>query len=285
MQVPQIRMTGIGLGESPRWRDDRLWFCDWIAREVIALGLDGRSEVITRMGSMPFSIDWLPDGQMLIVSAREGLLLRREPDGSLATHADLKGLSHFPWNDIAVTARGNAYIGNLGFDFPAGQFAPGTIALVTPEGSVSRMADGVAFPNLMVVTPDDSTLIVAESYGSKLTAFDIAADGGISNQRVWAALIDAAPDGICLDAENAIWYADFPHKRCVRVREGGEILETVELDRGCFACALGGADGRTLFMVAADWPALRDPNGQARTGQVLSLEVSTPSAVLVARSS
>src|SRR5438132_5883001 len=237
MQEPQIRLTGIGLGESPRWRDGRLWFCDWAAQEVVALGLDGRSDVITRMESMPFCIDWLPDGRMLIVSSREGLLVRQEPDGSLRTHADLTGLSHQPWNDIAVTARGNAYVGNLGFDFPAGRFAPGSISLVTPQGSASWVADGLAFPNGMVVTPDGSTLIVAESYGSRITAFDIAADGRLSNRRVWASLDDAALDGICLDAEAAIWYADVPHRRCVRVGEGGEILATAQLDRACFACA------------------------------------------------
>ena len=140
------------------------------------------------------------------------------------------------------------------------------------------MADGLAFPNGMVVTPDGSTLIVAESYGSRITAFDIATDGRLSNRRVWASLDDAALDGICLDAEAAIWYADVPHRRCVRVREGGEILATVELDRGCFACALGGADGRTLFMVAAEWPLPQDASGRLRTGQVLSVEVATPAA-------
>ena len=268
-------MTGIGLGESPRWHDGRLWFCDWGAQEVIALDLEGKSEVIVRMPSMPFCIDWLLDGRMLIVSARDGLLLRREHNGSLTTHADLTGVSRHPWNDIVVDARGNTYIGNIGFDFPGGEFAPGIIANVTPDGSARPVADGIAFPNGMVVTPDNKTLIVAESYGARLTAFDIADDGGLSNRRVWAALDGAAPDGICLDAENAVWYADVPNKRCVRVGEGGDVLQMIGLDRGCFACTLGGADGKTLFMVVAEWPP-SSTGDQARTSRVLCVEVPVP---------
>jgi sugar lactone lactonase YvrE len=196
----QTLITGIAFGESPRWHDDRLWFCDWGAQEVVAVDLEGRSEVIVRVGfpSFPMCIDWLPDGRLLIVSARDGLLLRREPDGSLVTHADLSGLSEkgHPWNEIVVDGRGNAYINNQGFDFPGGEFAPGMIALLTPDGSSRQVADGVAFPNGMVVTPDNSTLIVAESYGNKLTAFEIAADGSLSDGRVWAHLDDGVPDGI-----------------------------------------------------------------------------------------
>ena len=231
----QTLMTGLLLGESPRWHDGRLWFSDWGAQEVIAVDLEGRSEVIARVPSFPFSIDWLPDGRLLIVSASTRLLLRREPDGSLTTHADLSALSDQPWNEIVVDGRGNAYINNIGFDFPRDEFAPGTLALVTPDGSAQQVADGVAFPNGMVVTPDNSTLILAESYGRKLTAFDIEADGSLSNRRVWASLGGGVPDGICLDADNAIWYGDVPNKRCVRVREGGEVLQSIVLDRGCFA--------------------------------------------------
>ena len=158
------------------------------------------------------------------------------------THADLTGLANHPWNEIVVDGRGNAYVNNIGFDFPEGEFAPGIIALVTPDGSARQVADGVAFPNGMVVTPDNATLILAESYGTRLTAFDIAPTAASSNRRVWAELGGGAPDGICLDAEGAIWYGDVPNQRCVRVREGGEVLQTIELDRGCFACMLGGAD-------------------------------------------
>ncbi|MDB5075408.1 MAG: SMP-30/gluconolactonase/LRE family protein [Chloroflexi bacterium] len=277
--VSEIRslMTGLAFGESPRWHDGRLWFSDWGTQEVIAVDLEGKSEVIVRVPSSPFSIDWLPDGRLLIVAARDGLLLRREPDGSLVTHADLADLSVFPWNEIVVDGRGNAYINNIGFDFPAGAFAPGIAALVAPDGSVRKVADGIAFPNGMAMTPDNSTLILAESYASKLTAFDIAADGSLSNRRVWADLAGGAPDGICLDADNAVWYGDVPNKRCVRVREGGEVLQTIELDRGCFACMLGGVNKQTLFMLAADWSELAKTMGSgARTGQVLTAEAPAP---------
>ena len=274
----QALMSGLAFPESPRWHGGRLWVSDWGAGEVIAVDLEGKTEVVVRHPSFPMCIDWLPDGRLLIVSSSDGLLLRREPDGSLVTHADLSALADHPWNDIVVDGRGNAYVNNTGFAFPGGEFAPGTIALATPDGSARQVADGVAFPNGMAVTPDNSTLIVAESYGNKLTAFDIADDGSLSNQRVWADLGDGVPDGICLDAENAVWYGDVPHQRCVRVREGGEGLETIDLDRGCFACMLGGADGRTLFMTANDW---RGPDHMAdgpRMGQVLTVEAPAPGA-------
>ena len=193
MSELQVLMDGFALGESPRWHDGRLWFCDWGGRQVAAVALDGGRDVITGLSSFPFCIDWLPDGRLLIISARDGRLLRQEPDGSLATHSELTALSGQPWNDIVVDGRGNAYVGNIGFDFPGGQFAPGSIALVAPDGSARQAADGLAFPNGMVVTPDNSTLIVAESYGSKLTAFDIGPDGGLSNRRVWAELGDGVP--------------------------------------------------------------------------------------------
>jgi sugar lactone lactonase YvrE len=273
---PQTLMTGILFGESPRWHDNRLWFSDWGAQELIAVDLEGNSEVIVRVPSFPFCIDFLPDGRLLIVSASDRLLLRREPDGWLVTHADLSTLSEHPWNDIVVDGRGNAYIGNIGFDFPGGEFAPGILALVTPDGSARQVADGVAFPNGIVVTPDNSTLIVAESYANRLTAFDIAADGSLSNRRVWADLDIGVPDGICLDAEDAVWYGDVPNKRCVRVREGGEVLQTIALDRGCFACMLGGPDGKTLFMVAQEWSGMESTAEEERTGQLLT--ASAPAA-------
>ena len=272
----QTLMTGIAFGESPRWHDNRLWFSDWGAQEIIAVDLEGNSEVVARVPSFPFCIDWLPDGHLLIVSARDRSLLRREPDGSLATHADLSSLSEHPWNDIVVDGRGNAYVGNTGFDFPGGEFAPGIIALVAPDGSARQVASGFAFPNGIVVTPDNSTLILAESYANRLTAFDIAADGSLSNRLVWADLEDGVPDGICLDAENAVWYGDVPNKRCVRVREGGEVLQAINLDRGCFACALGGVDRRTLFLMAAEFSAASMAGDGPRTGQVLTVEAPAP---------
>ena len=266
MPEPQILLSGLAIGESPRWHEDRLWFSNWGAQEIVAVDLEGNSEVMARVPTtVPFCIDWLPDGRLLVVAGQEAQLLHGNPDGSLVTHADLGSLSELPWNDIVVDGRGNAYVGNIGFDFPEGEFAPGILALLTPDASARQVAGGVAFPNGIVVTPDNSTLILAESYGNRLTAFDIAADGGLSNRRVWADLGDGVPDGICLDAQGAVWYGDVPNKRCVRVREGGEVLQTVELDRGCFACMLGGENGRTLFMVAADMTS------EARTGQVLTL--------------
>jgi len=268
---PHALMTGVVIGESPRWHDDRLWFSDWGAREVVAVDLEGTSEVILRMPAFPFSFDWLPDGRFLIVSGSEGLLLRREPGGSLVTHTDLRSTSGHPWNEIVVDGRGNVYLNNIGFDLMGGgEPSTGTLAVVTPDLSVRQVADGVAFPNGMVVTPDNSTLIVAESYASRLTAFDIDTDGGLSNRRVWAALDGSAPDGICLDVEGAVWYGD--QMRCVRVREGGDVLQTIDLDRSCFACMLGGVGHSTLFMMVAEWRGPEHMFDEPRTGQVLSVE-------------
>ena len=272
----QTLMSGLAFPESPRWHGDRLYFSDWGAHEVIAVDLEGKSEVIVRIASFPMCIDRLPDGRLLIVSASDGLLLRRESDGSVSTHANLSGLAAHKWNDIVVDGRGNAYVNNTGFDFPGGEFAPGIIAVVGLDGSARQVADGVAFPNGMVVTPDNSTLVVAESYGSKLTAFDIATDGSLSNRRPWAELRGGVPDGICLDAENAIWYGDVPNQRCVRVREGGEVLQTIHLDRGCFACALGGADKSTLFLTANEWGGPASMADGRRRGQVLTAEAPSP---------
>jgi sugar lactone lactonase YvrE len=281
MSEPNTLMTGIGLGESPRWHEGRLWFADWIAQELIALDLEGNSEVMANVPSLPFSIDWLPDGPMLITSGRN--LLHMAPDGSLETRADLGGLSEYGWNEIVVDARGNAYVNNICFDFMSGaEFAPGIIALVTPDGSVRQVADGIAFPNGMVVTADNSTLIVAESFAGRLSAFDIAADGGLSNRRVWAELGEGG-DGICIDAEGAVWCSDVGPDEggvCLRVREGGEVLDRLELDRPCYACMLGGEHGRTLFMVVAKWfgPDRVDELMQAKTGKILTARVDVPHA-------
>jgi sugar lactone lactonase YvrE len=268
---PELKtlLTGLAMGESPRWHQNRLWFSDWGAQEIVAVDPDGNSEVVLRTPfGLPFCIDWLPDGRLLIVSGRESLLLRREPDGSLVTHADLRGLSDKAWNEIVVDGRGNAYING----------GPGIIALVTADRSARQVADGIAFPNGMAVTPDNATLIIAESHGKRLTAFDIAGDGSLSNRRVWADLGGGVPDGICLDADNAVWYGDVPNKCCVRVREGGEVLQTISLDRGCFACMLGGMLDRTLFLIAAEWRGMEKiPEvARARTGQVLSIEAPAP---------
>ena len=272
----QILLAGLGFGESPRWHDGRLWFSNWGKQEVVAVDLAGKSEVMARVPtSLPFCIDWLPNGRLLVVSGPERLLLRREPGGSLVTHADLRPLRLQICNEIVVDGRGNIYVNGGGFDRP-GEKASGIIVLVTPDGSARQMADGLAFPNGMAVTPDNSTLIVAESFGKKLTAFDIAADGSLSKQRVWADLGDGVPDGICLDADNAVWYADTPNQRCVRVREGGEVLQTVNVDRGCFACMLGGADEKTLFIMAAEWHGFEKMMDGLGTGQVLTVKAPAP---------
>lgn len=257
--------TGIRVGESPRWYEGCLWYCDWGAQEVVAVDLHGGREVVARTPSFPFCIDWLPDGRLLILLAREGVVLRREPGGALVTHADLRALSDRPWNEIVVDEAGNAYVNNIGFDFPFGEFAPGFLAVVSPDGVARRLADDLAFPNGMVLSADGSTLIVAESYGHRLTAFSVRADGGVEDRRVWADLGSGIADGISLDAEEAVWYGD-PQGRCVRVGEGGEVLEGIELERACFACALGGPGDATLFMMVNDMP----PNFSAPTGVVLA---------------
>ncbi len=267
--IPDVLMTGLAMGESPRWHDGRLWFADWGAQEIIAVDLVGESEVKLRVPfALPFSIDWLSAGRLLVVSGREGLLLRQEPDGKLVTHADLSDIGA-GWNEIVVDGRSNTYVNG----------GPG-IVLVKLDGAVTLVARDFAFPNGMAITPDNSRLIIAESHGKRLTAFDIAADGSLSNRRVWADLVNGVPDGICIDADNAVWYADVPNKRCVRVREDGEILQTVTADRGCFACMLGGRDKKTLFIVATEWRGMDKAAevAQARTGQVLTIEAPVPGA-------
>ncbi len=262
-------LIGLAMGESPRWHENRLWFSDWGAQEIVAVDLDGNREVVVRTPfGLPFCIDWLPDGRLLIVSGRECLLLRRELDGSLVSHADLRGLSDKAWNEIVVDGRGNVYVNG----------GPGIIALVAPDGSARQVADRIAFPNGMAVTPDNATLIIAESHGKRLTAFDITPDGSLSNRRVWADLGSGVPDGICIDADKAVWYGDVPNKCCVRVREGGAVLQTINLDRGCFACMLGGMGNRTLFLIAAEWRGMENiPEvARARTGQVLTAEAPAP---------
>ena len=280
--APELRtlLDGLVFGEQPRWHEGRLWFSDWGTQEVIAVDLDGNSEVILHGPSFPLCVDWLPDGRLLLVSARDGLLLRLEPEGLLVTHGDLKAASDPPaGNELVVDARGNAYVNGGGFNMMAGEpFAPGVIAMIAPDGSARQVADDLAFPNGMLVMPDGSTLIVAESYAKRLTAFDMDADGSLSNRRVWADLGDGVPDSICADVENAIWYADVPNKRCVRVREGGEVLDTIELDRGCFACALGGTNRTTLFMLAQEWNGPENMFKGPRSGLVLMTQAPAAGA-------
>ena len=250
--MSDVLLTGLKIGESARWHEGRLWLSNWGTQQVLAVDLDGNTEVMATVPTtIPFSIDWLSDGRLLVVAGPEGRLLRQEPDGSLVDHADLSRLGA-GLNEIVVDGRGNIYV-NGGTDFhPDAGEAPGFVALVTPDGAVRRVADGIAFPNGMAVTPDDSTLIVSESFAGTLTAFDIELDGSLSNRRVWAPV---PGDGIVLDTEGAVWTPGWNQDgpACMRVAEGGDILATIPLDRAGFACTLGGEDGQTLFMLAADW--------------------------------
>jgi sugar lactone lactonase YvrE len=271
----QVLLEGVVFGESPRWRDERLWFSDWGAHQVIALAPGGRPEVVATVESFPMCIDFLPDGRLLIVDSAGRRLLRREPDGSLVQHADLVQVSDKPWNDIVADGRGNAYVNTIGFDFPGGQFAPGRIALVTSDGVVSEVADDLAFPNGMAITPDGATLVVAESYANRLTGYDIGSDGRLQRRREWAPTPGDHPDGICTDAGGTVWYADVGNQHCVRVREGGEVLATVELDRGAFACALSRGQQPRLYVVGQAWGG---PQTGQPTGQVVAFPAPAPGA-------
>ena len=211
----------------------------------------------------PFCIDFLPTGQLIILSASEQPLLRLEADGSFTPHADLSSLKVSNWNEIVVDQKGNCYIN--GGDI---------LALVTADGLVKKLVEGLSFPNGMAITSDKARLIVAESHGKRLTAFDITNDGNLINRRVWAELNEGVPDGICVDAQDAVWYGDVPNKRCVRVCEGGDILEVVDLEKGCFACALGGPANQTLFMLVAEWRGFASMFDGKRTGQLQAIEVT-----------
>jgi sugar lactone lactonase YvrE len=278
----QVLVSGLVVGESPRWHDGRLWLANWGAQEIVAVDSQGRQETVARVPTtVPFSIDWLPDGRLVVVSGREARLLRQEQDGSLVTHADLRGLAR-TWNEIVVDGRGNIYVNGSDYEFGPGQpFVPGVVALVTTDGSVCQVADNIHFPNGMVVTPDNRTLVVTESFAARLTAFDINADGGLSNRRTWADLGQGG-DGMCLDADGCIWTPAINEGRpcCVRVRDGGEVLQRIDLDQFCFACMLGGDDGQTLFMLVAEWRGMERMGElfQSRTGRVLTTRVPAPHA-------
>ena len=280
VQDVQTLLTGIAFGEQPRWHDGRLWFSDWGAREVIAVDLDGKSEVILQAPSFPFCVGWLPDGRCSSSRGARGSCCAWSPTvrWSLMPISP-RSPTRAPGNEIVVDGRGNAYINGGGFDLMAGEeFAPGVDRAGQARRLCSAGGGGPRLSQRHAVTADNATLIVAESYAKRLTAFDIAADGGLSNRRVWAELGEGTPDGICIDAENAVWYADVPNQRCVRVREGGEVLQTVELDRGCFACALGGADRTTLFMMTTVWNGPAKMLEGPRTGQVQWIEAPAPGA-------
>ena len=280
MPEPEVFLAGLGIPESPRWHEGRLWFCNWIDRQVMAVGLDGRAEVMASRDPdshpMGYSIDWLPDGRLLVTGDK---LRRQEPDGSMAIHAEQHA------NEIVVDARGNIYLDGADFNFTAGAPPePGYVKLVTPDGQLRQVAGDIQFPNGMVITPDNRTLIISESFAGQLTAFDIGPDGGLSNRRVFAGGL--GPDGICLDAEGAVWVST-GGSAVVRVAEGGKVLQRIELpeNRAPFALMLGGPDRRTLFILTAEWrPSdgvtenlARLANGP-RTGEILTLPVRVAGA-------
>ena len=286
MTEPTLLLDGLAYVESPRWHDGRLWFAHWGTGEIVAVDLEGHSEVVAQgPAGLGWSIDWLPDGRLLFTGPE---LMRQERDGSMVMHADLRSVADYRWNEIVVDGRGNIYVNGMGFDFLGGAPPePGIIVLVTPDGNARCVATGIDFPNGMVITPDNATLIISESFAGRLTAFDIGADGALSNRRVWAD--NVGPDGICLDADGAVWTqaadtrthtgrADSAEGACIRVSEGGTVLQRVEHDRAIFAAMLGGPDHNTLFMLAAEWRGVDgvDSALAARTGQVLIVDAPAP---------
>jgi len=278
----QLLASGLGLLESPRWHEGRLWFSDWTAGLILRLDPDGDLETVVSHQSLPLCFDFRPDGTLLVVSASSCRLLSPTPGGELVEVADLRTLSELGANDIVVDGRGNAYVNSINAEFgtttPEGEPAPGRIALVDPTGAVRVVADDLDFPNGMAVSADNETLIVAESYRGRLTAFTITDDGGLTGRRVFADLSDDPPDGIALDASGAVWYADVANQQCVRVAEGGEVLDRVAFDRGAFACTLGGDDGATLFTVGARWPSDPDWESHHWDGAVWSVSAPHPRA-------
>jgi sugar lactone lactonase YvrE len=246
-------LDGLCFGEGPRWHDGRLWLSDMHGHTVLTVDLDGKREDVAHVPEKPSGLGWLPDGRLLVVSMDDRRLLRREPGGRLVTHADLSGFTSQPCNDMVVDAAGRAFVGNFGFDLHAREKPRATcLVRVDPDGRASVAAEEMRFPNGSVITPDGRTLIVGESFGGCLTAFTIGADGALSGRREWAKLEGAVPDGICLDAENAVWVASPVSHEVLRVREGGAVAERIPVGRMAIACMLGGPDRRTLFVLTAD---------------------------------
>ncbi len=288
---PEVIVEGLHFGEAPRWHDGRLWLSDFYDHAVKTVDLDGSVEVVLEVPNQPSGLGWLPDGRLLVVSMVDRRVLRLDPDG-LVEHADLSGLATFHANDMVVDARGRAYVGNFGFDLHRVEREQGGAALfgnpppptatlvrIDPDGSVHAAAHDLRFPNGTVVTSDGATLIVGESLGRCLTAFDVAAHGSLSNRRPWADLGTRLPDGICLDTDGHIWVANPIAPECFLVAEGGEVLDVVDTEQPCFACMLGGPDGRHLFLITAagSWP---ERAGVERTGHVRVAMVETPHAGL-----
>jgi len=290
MTTSTVLAEGLYFGEGPRWHDGALWFSDFYDTSVKTCTEDGKVTVAFTTPQRPSGLGWMPDGTMLIVSMQDRKVLRRGKDGSLATHADLSGLATWHCNDMVVDSKGGAYVGNFGFDLETAfstrpiedilaNHDTAVLARVAPDGTVSAAAQDMHFPNGSVITPDGSTLIVGETMGFVLTAFDIGADGALSNRRVWAALDGRAADGICLDADGQIWVANPLAHEAFRVAEGGEVTDVVETTQPCYACMLGGADGRTLFCLTAA-SASEAEAAAHRSGKIETARVSAPHAGL-----
>jgi sugar lactone lactonase YvrE len=289
-----VVLEGFSFLECPRWHDGRLWLSDFYTNQVIATDGRGATEVMAEVPGQPSGLGFLPDGRALIVSMRDRRILVRDDDGGLTEHADLSDAVPAVLNDMVVDERGRAFVGNFGFDLMGGAaMRDTTLTRVDPDGSVHQVADGLGFPNGAVILPG-GVLVVAETFAGRLAAFDVQDDGSLTNQRAWArfgdppdtddvepalAQLEVAPDGICADAEGAVWVADAMHARLLRVREGGEILEEIATPTGVYACMLGGDDGRTLFACAA--PSFAEHERRAaREAQLLAIEVEVPHAGL-----
>jgi len=253
---------GLYFGEAPRWHAGRLWFSDFHAHAVKSVSLTGDLRTEFGVADRPAGLGWMPDGSMLIVSMVNRQLLRRSPNGDIHVHADLSGVATSHCNDMVVDSAGRAYVGNFGFDLYAAvderglervlaEHPTADLVCVAPDGAISVAANDLHFPNGSVITADGGTLIVAETLTGELTAFDVGGDGVLSNRRVWATTWPRVPDGIAIDADGAIWFANPLATECVRIAPGGQILDVIETEQTCFACALGGEDGRSLFLLTA----------------------------------
>jgi sugar lactone lactonase YvrE len=276
-RAPRVLLDGLRFPEGPRWSQDRLWFSDMHAGLVLAMDLDGRAETIVKVPQEPSGLGWDPDGRLLVVSMQDRRLLRLEPQG-LVEVADLSPFATWHCNDMVVDGRGRAYVGNFGFDLHGrAQPVPANLVLVQPDGRAEVAASDLRFPNGTVITPDGGTLIVAESFAARLTAFDVADDGRLANRRVWAPLEGGGvPDGICLDAEGAVWVASPMTREVLLVREGDAVTERIACDRAAIACMLGGPERRTLFVCTAK--ALDPAETGAREGRIEAVEVDVPGA-------
>jgi sugar lactone lactonase YvrE len=287
MSISKLLADNIFFGEAPRWHDGRLWFSDFYDRAVKSVGLDGVVRTEVALDDQPSGLGWSPDGHLLIV-AMSSLEIRRKDQDGVHVYAKLAGVARHLANDMVVDARGRAYVGSFGFDIHRELEARGAAALladhptaplarVDVDGSVHTAAEDLHFPNGMVITSDGKTLIVAETLGSSLTAFDMDVYGGLKNRRLWAALDGRLPDGICLDADGNIWIANAIAPECVLIAPGGKVVEIVETGNPCFACMLGGEDGRTLFMLTA--PTSNAVHAAAaRNGRIMTAYVTTGGA-------